>query len=101
MRKLFLYDQNRTARIPQRALRDTARRDPLVHDRPRDQRCRPRRPTDQGRGMIRTLNVILVTTSIVALVGVYALKYSVEETAAEKVAIERNHRGMVGAKKRT
>lgn len=39
--------------------------------------------------MIRTLNVVLVITSIVALVGVYALKYSVGETASEKVAIER------------
>jgi len=39
--------------------------------------------------MIRTLNIILVMTSIVALVGVYALKYSVEETATEKTAIQR------------
>ena len=39
--------------------------------------------------MIRTLNVILVATSIAALVGVYALKYSVGETAAEKSAIQR------------
>jgi hypothetical protein len=39
--------------------------------------------------MIRTLNVVLVITSIVALVGVYALKYSVEETASEKASIER------------
>jgi hypothetical protein len=39
--------------------------------------------------MIRTLNIILVCTSIAALIGVYALKYSVEETAAEKVALER------------
>jgi hypothetical protein len=39
--------------------------------------------------MIRTLNVILVCTSVAALVGVYGLKYSVEETASEKVAIER------------
>ena len=38
--------------------------------------------------MIRTLNVVLVITSIVALVGVYALKYSVEETASEKASIE-------------
>jgi hypothetical protein len=39
--------------------------------------------------MIRTINMILVCTSIAALVGVYGLKYSVEETASEKVRIER------------
>lgn len=39
--------------------------------------------------MIRTINVLLVITSIFALVGVYALKYSVEETAGEKSAIQR------------
>ncbi|RYE07915.1 MAG: hypothetical protein EOP22_15705 [Hyphomicrobiales bacterium] len=39
--------------------------------------------------MIRTLNVMLVVTSIAALVGVYALKYTVEDTAAEKTAIQR------------
>jgi hypothetical protein len=39
--------------------------------------------------MIRTLNIVLVVTSIAALVGVYALKYSVSETASEKAAIER------------
>lgn len=39
--------------------------------------------------MIRTLNVVFVITSICALVGVYALKYSVGETAAEKAAIQR------------
>ena len=39
--------------------------------------------------MIRTLNIVLVITSICALVGVYALKYSVEETASEKSAIQR------------
>ncbi len=40
--------------------------------------------------MIRTLNIVLVATSIFALVGVYALKYSVEETASEKTAIQRH-----------
>ena len=40
--------------------------------------------------MIRTLNVILVISSICALVGVYALKYSVGETASEKTAIQRH-----------
>ena len=40
--------------------------------------------------MIRTLNIVLLITSIAALVGVYALKYSVEETASEKLAIERH-----------
>jgi hypothetical protein len=39
--------------------------------------------------MIRTLNVILLCTSIAGLVGVYALKYAVEETAAEKAALVR------------
>lgn len=39
--------------------------------------------------MIRLLNLILVCTSVAALVGVYALKYSVEEIASEKVAIEK------------
>lgn len=39
--------------------------------------------------MIRTLNVILVCTSALALIGVYALKYSVEETASDKAAIQR------------
>ena len=39
--------------------------------------------------MIRTLNVVFVITGICALVGVYALKYSVEETASEKVSIQR------------
>jgi hypothetical protein len=40
--------------------------------------------------MIRSINVILVITSICALVGVYALKYSVEETASEKAVIQRH-----------
>lgn len=40
--------------------------------------------------MIRTINIVLVATSICALVGVYALKYSVGETAAEKVTIQRH-----------
>lgn len=39
--------------------------------------------------MIRTLNFILLGTCILALIAVYALKFSVEDTAAEKVAIER------------
>ena len=39
--------------------------------------------------MIRSLNVVFVVTSIAALIGVYALKYSVGETASEKVAIQR------------
>ena len=39
--------------------------------------------------MIRTLNVILVCTSVAALIGVYALKYAVEDTAAKKAALER------------
>ena len=39
--------------------------------------------------MIRTLNFILLGTSVLALIGVYALKFSVEETAATKAGIER------------
>ena len=39
--------------------------------------------------MIRTLNVLMVGTSLLGLVGVYGLKYSVEETASEKARIER------------
>jgi hypothetical protein len=40
--------------------------------------------------MIRMINFLLVASSICALVGVYALKYSVEETATEKGAIQRH-----------
>jgi len=39
--------------------------------------------------MIRTLNVLLVGTSLLALVGVYGLKYSVEDTASERARLER------------
>ena len=39
--------------------------------------------------MIKTLNAIMVFTSMVGLVGVYALKYSVEDIASEKAALER------------
>ena len=39
--------------------------------------------------MIRTLNVLLVITSICALVGVYLLKFTVEETGQERIAIQR------------
>lgn len=39
--------------------------------------------------MIRTLNIILMITSIGTLTGVYALKYSVEETASAKARLER------------
>ncbi len=39
--------------------------------------------------MIRTLNIVLVITSICALVGVYSLKYSVEETANERASLQR------------
>jgi hypothetical protein len=39
--------------------------------------------------MLRTINVIMVCTSIAALVGVYALKYAVEDIANEKTRIER------------
>ena len=39
--------------------------------------------------MVRTLNIFLVCTAIVMLVGVYGLKYSVEDVAAEKVSLQR------------
>lgn len=39
--------------------------------------------------MIRTLNILLVCTSICMLVSVYALKYSVEDVATEKAALQR------------
>ncbi|MCB1518905.1 MAG: hypothetical protein KDJ19_14985 [Hyphomicrobiaceae bacterium] len=40
--------------------------------------------------MIRTLNVILFFTSVLALAGVYVLKYQTETIADEKVAIQRD-----------
>ena len=39
--------------------------------------------------MIKLVNVVMVCTSLVVLVSVYGLKYSVEDIAAEKVALER------------
>jgi hypothetical protein len=39
--------------------------------------------------MIRTLNILLVITGIFALVGVYSLKYSVEDIATDKTALQR------------
>lgn len=39
--------------------------------------------------MIRSLNIFLVCTAIAMLVGVYGLKYSVEDVAAEKVSLQR------------
>ena len=39
--------------------------------------------------MIRNLNILLACTSLVAFAGVYALKYTVEDTAAEKSALQR------------
>lgn len=39
--------------------------------------------------MIKTLNAILVCTSLVGLVGVYALKFQVEDTATAKATLER------------
>jgi hypothetical protein len=39
--------------------------------------------------MIRTLNIVLVITSIFALVGVYLLKFTVEETGQERIALQR------------
>lgn len=39
--------------------------------------------------MIRNLNILLFGTSLLALVGVYALKYAVEETASQKAELQR------------
>jgi hypothetical protein len=39
--------------------------------------------------MIRGFNIVMAVTSVVALVGVYGLKYSVEQTASDKAALER------------
>lgn len=39
--------------------------------------------------MIRTLNVVLAFTSVAMLIGVYALKFSVEETASQRVELSR------------
>lgn len=39
--------------------------------------------------MIRVINFVLFCSSLAALVGVYGLKYAVEDIAAEKVSIER------------
>jgi len=39
--------------------------------------------------MIRMLNIILFCTTLAALVGVYGLKYDVEDIASEKTALER------------
>jgi hypothetical protein len=39
--------------------------------------------------ILRNFNFVLLATSVAALIGVYALKYSVEETASEKAGLER------------
>lgn len=39
--------------------------------------------------MIKTLNAILVCTCIAGLVGTYALKFQVEDTATQKAGLER------------
>lgn len=39
--------------------------------------------------MIRTINFILLGTCVLGLIGVYSLKFSVEDTAARKVSVER------------
>jgi hypothetical protein len=39
--------------------------------------------------VIRTLNIILVISGVIALVGVYALKFSVGDTAEQKVQLQR------------
>lgn len=37
--------------------------------------------------MIRNLNIILIFTSVLVLAGVYALKFSIENTASERTAL--------------
>ena len=37
--------------------------------------------------MIRNLNIILIFTSVLMLAGVYALKFSIENTASERTAL--------------
>lgn len=37
--------------------------------------------------MIRTINIILIFTSVLMLSGVYALKFSIENTASERTAL--------------
>ncbi|MBK8083729.1 MAG: hypothetical protein IPK28_07795 [Devosia sp.] len=39
--------------------------------------------------MIKAINAVLFCTSLAGVVGVYALKYSVEDIAADKAALER------------
>jgi hypothetical protein len=39
--------------------------------------------------MIKMLNAIMLCTSVAGLIGVYALKYSVEDIATDKTRIER------------
>lgn len=39
--------------------------------------------------MIRTLNVVLAFSCVAMLIGVYALKFSVEETASRRVELSR------------
>jgi hypothetical protein len=39
--------------------------------------------------MIKLINAVMVCTSLFVLVGVYGLKYSVEDIAAEKASLER------------
>ena len=37
--------------------------------------------------MIRNLNIVLIFTSVLMLAGVYALKFSIENTASERTAL--------------
>ena len=37
--------------------------------------------------MIRSLNIILIFTSVIMLAGVYTLKFSIEHTASERTAL--------------
>jgi hypothetical protein len=46
--------------------------------------------------MIRTFNIIMVCSSLAVLTGVYALKYTVGETASEKIRLEKQIEKMQG-----
>src|SRR5690606_38395011 len=47
----------------------------------------PRRADGAGCGMMRSLNILLIVTSLIMLAGVYALKFSIEGTAQERTAL--------------
>ncbi len=74
---------------PARAVVDAALGSPHGRAGAGRQPCQSRGAADRRRPVIKTVNVLLFCTSLVGLVGVYALKYSVEDIASEKAALER------------